>query len=449
MARALALIAALSLLSGAPLYAQDDMDDVLGGFDDEDAAFEIEEQVTEATPERIWDLSGSIEVSGSYNLRSHDSATGANYKGLQRLRSRLNLQLDVDLPRKTKLRLEGWGFYDAAYDLRGQERYTREVLDHYEFDAEIGEAWLQTELLPNVDLKIGRQIAIWGHSETLRVLDVLNPLDNREPGRVDLEDLRRPLGMIRVDAYEGPWSVTALAIPELRFDRIPVVGSDFFPVPFEIPTREPKDIRDPEFALAVNGVFSGLDLSFHGAWFHNDTPRFRRDLVPSRQVHDRLWLVGTGGAKTTGSWLWKYELAYVDGLGFFNGPDQGRVDALFGFEYYGITDTTLVVEAVNRTLLRHEGAMRRGPDFVRRNSQEVAVRLSHDRMNNTLHFLALGVLLGWDGQDGSIFRFDVSYDVRDALTVGVGILLYQTGDLPALASFARNDRLIFQAKWSF
>lgn len=72
--------------------------------------------------------------------------------------------------------------------------------------------------------------------------------------------------------------------------------------------------------------------------------------------------------------------------------------------------------------------MLRGPDFVRRDSQEIALRLSHDRMNNTLHFLALGVLLGWDGRDGSFFRFSVSYDVLDAVTVGVGLFVYQSGD---------------------
>ncbi len=53
--------------------------------------------------------------------------------------------------------------------------------------------------------KVGRQIVIWGRSESLRVLDVLNPLDNREAGRVDIEDLRRPLAMVRVDAYQKLW----------------------------------------------------------------------------------------------------------------------------------------------------------------------------------------------------------------------------------------------------
>ncbi len=323
------------------------------------------------------------------------------------------------------------------------------MLDHYEFDAEIGEAWLQGEVLPGVDLKLGRQIVIWGHSETIRVLDVLNPLDNREPGRVDIEDLRRPLAMVRLDAYRGPWSVTALAIPEVRFDRNPVVGSDFFPAAFDVPTEEPRDWRDPEFGLAVNGVFEGFDLSFHGAWFHDDAARFERAPVPTRRVHDRLWLVGSGATVTSGSWLGKAELAYVDGLGFFAGPDQGRIDAMVGAEYYGIEDTTIVVEVANRHLLRHRSAMRGAPDFVRRNTQEVALRVSHDRMNDRLHFLALGVLFGWDGQDGSLFRFDVSYDLRDALTIGVGLVLYQTGDLPPLDDFGRNDRLIFQAKWSF
>lgn len=432
-----------------PIAAQEDINDVLGGFEDEDPAFEVSDRETE-DDERIWDLSGSIEVSGSVNVRSHDSATGTNYSGLQRLRTRLNLGLDVDLPEAWKLRAEGWGFIDLAYALRGRDEYTRDVLDAYETDAEFGELWLQGSLFENVDVKAGRQIVIWGRSETLRVLDILNPIDNREVARVDLEDLRRPVGMLKLDTYFGDWSLSAIAIPEVRFDSNPVPGSDFFPGVFEPPSDEPEDWEDLELAAALNGIFSGWDISVHAAWFWNDQARFARRGAPSLLVHDRLWMLGAGGNFTTGSWLFKLEGALLDGLGFFSERgDKSRLDLFGGVEYYGFVDTTLVLEITNRHLFEYDERMRRGVDFVREDSQEVAVRVSRNFMNDRLHATFVGVLLNWNGKDGSIARLQVDYDIQDALTAGIGILLYQAGDRPPLDRFGRNDRVTFNVKWSF
>jgi hypothetical protein len=443
------------LLCASASTAQDDLDEILGGFEEEDDRFEVDPAPAPEPAEEVFDLSGSVETSGSFNLRSHRSDTGTYYGGLQRLRNRANLRLDVGLPdagvfTDWQLRLEGWGFYDAAYAIRGRSRYTREVLRQYELDAEVGEAWLRGKVTPDIDVTVGRQVVIWGRSETIRVLDVLNPLDNREPGRVDLEDLRRPLSMLEVKGYAGDWSLAAIAIPEIRFDENPVVGSDFFPGTVELGEEKPRHFDDVELAGALNGVFSGWDVSFVGAWFWDDRPRLAGGAFPNRLVHDRLWMAGLGGNYTIGSWLLKGEAAYTDGFGFFGVDDEkSRLDALLGVEYYGFTDTNIVLEAAQRHLFAHESAMRRAPNFVREDTAEIALRITRSFLRERLRATLVAVALGWNARDGSIARFDVEYDVLDALTVGAGLLLYQKGDLPPLDTWADNDRLLFSVKWSF
>jgi len=439
--------------------------DVLRGFEDEEPESVVTHTYNGGHGPQWWDLTGSFEVSGSVNFLSHRSATGTPYGGLQRLRNRLNLQLDLELPKGVaegdrawlgtftnwQLRLAGWGYFDLAYLLNGRDQYTSQVRSTYERDAEVGEMWLRGSLGKSVDFKVGRQVVVWGRSETLRVVDVLNPLDNLEPGRVDLEDLRRPVGMLRVDAYAGDWTFSPIVIPEIRFDRNPVVGSDFYPDTVEPPECRPTDFEDVELAAALTGIFSGWDVSFNGAWFWNDQPRFRRDSQPMVLVHDRLWMLGSAGNYTSGSWLWKYELAYLDGLRFFGGDggQKGRLDAMLGVEYYGITELTIVVEALNRHLFDYESVWRDAPDWRRENAQELALRATRNFLHETLHATALAVLLGWDGGDGSLARFDLAYDLRDALTVGVGLLLYQQGDLPPFDTWRRNDRILLSLKWSF
>jgi len=444
----------LSCAAIATRAQDDDLDDILGGFDDDDPVFEIEEADTTATTRaRWWDFSGSVETSGSVAFRDHHSDTGTDYGGLQRLRTRLNGALDVDVPEAWlagdwKLRLEGWGFWDAAYAIQGRSRYTRAVLGAYELDGEVGEAWAQGAVHDAVDLKLGRQIVVWGRSESLRVLDVLNPLDNREPGRIDLEDLRRPLAMARADAYAGAWTLSAIAVPEIRFDRNPVRGSDFFAGTAAVREAKPHDFSDSEYAGALTGVFPGWDVSLHGAWFWNDLPRLSRSAP--LLVHDRLWLAGVGGNLTIGGWLLKFELAGLGGLGFSNSSEEKqRVDVLAGVEYYGFRDTTVVFEVVNRHLFDYEAALGAPPDFARENAAELALRITRSLLHETLHLTVLAIALDWDAGGGSVVRLDADYELRDALSVGVGVLLYQKGDAPPLDGWERNDRLIFDVKWSF
>jgi hypothetical protein len=48
-----------------------------------------------------------------------------------------------------------------------------------------------------------------------------------------------------------------------------------------------------------------------------------------------------------------------------------------------------------------------------------------------------------------VIRVDFFYDLRDALVVGGGIVLYQKGDPPPFDSIRRNDRVFFEVKYSF
>ena len=315
----------------------DELDDVLGGFEDEESeAFDVDvpdEIFEEETP--FFDFDGSVEFSPSVNYLSH-SAPGPNgpvsYTGVSRLRTRLNLQLDLELPRDFEVRVSPYIWYDFSYILRGISEFTDQVIDEYEWEGDFQESYLQGPLLENLDLKIGRQVVNWGRSDSLRVLDILNPLDNREPGRADIEDLRWAIGMAKLDYYWGPWTFTAVAIPEMRFDDLPPVGSDFNPSPIRLPpTRKPNSFRDWEFAGRIDGTFEGWDFSVQGAWFFEDIARLGCNPSPCEDLstdlrfkHDRLIQAGAGANYTFGSWLFKAEAASL--YGQFEAAGQGGLD---------------------------------------------------------------------------------------------------------------------------
>lgn len=499
----------------------DEMDDVLGGFDDEDdfsdASDSEADSETEIAEERIWALQGDVNFGLSASLHDHESSTGTDYSGLQRFRTKLALQLDVDLPHEWKLRTSGYGFYDLAYAMNGRHEYTKDVRDTYEYDFELTDTYVEGSLHDNVDLKVGRQVVNWGRSESIRVLDIINPLDNKEPGLVDIEDIRRSVAMAKFGFFHGPWTLTVLAIPEVRYDILPTRGSDFVPdatdfLPVDADTLaaaapcagfdpmfpppppgcdpvalaaagevaefldslgEEKaeiasalfetllaDLENPkskvandfgkgsEFAMNLTGVFSGWDVSIQAARFNNDDAHF--DVKDQRYEHARLWMVGTGANYTVGSWLFKGELAYLDGFEYLWATDKkSRVDAMLGVEYYGINDVNIVFEVAERHINDFEDSMKLILDFAQEDTIESALRVSLDFLNDQLHFTLLGVAIGEKAQDGSIVRISGEYDVFDAFSVEAGFLLFQSGDQVFFSGVGDNDRFFAGAKYSF
>lgn len=468
-----------STMAPAALAFEDEesMEDIFGGFDDDDD-FEVdttESEASAADEDRIWSLQGDLSFGLSVSLRDHDSPTGDNYSGLQRFRSKLALQFDLDLPAKWKFRTSGYGFYDLAYEMNGRSGYQHKVKNTYVYDFQLTDTYLEGSLHESVDLKIGRQVVNWGRSESIRILDIINPLDSREPGLVDIEDIRRSVGMAKLGVFWGPWTLALLAIPEIRYGIIPPRGSDQS-VDFDqsdvialLPTLSPsqflrialinpdsitderiaKDFSNAtEFAVNLTGVFSGWDVSLQAARFNDDNPHF--DLDDQRMEHSRLWMLGSGANYTLGSWLAKAEFAYVDGLEFFwTDKKLSRVDSLVGVEYYGINDVNIVVEVAHRHINGFKSAMSLPLDFASKDTLETAIRISVNLMNDQIHLTALGFVLGETAQDGSFIRLSGEYDVIDALSVNAGFLLFQTGDSIFFADAGRNDRFFAGAKYSF
>jgi hypothetical protein len=349
--------------------------------------------------------------------------------------------------------------------IQGKSKYTNNVIKDYEWEWEFQDTYLEGPILDNVDLKIGRQVVKWGYSDSVRVLDILNPLDQREPGRADIEDLARSVGMAKVDWYvDRNWTVTAIAIPEIRFNDIPSFGSDFNPLPTPIPTGStPDDFKNWEAAASVKGIFEGWDVSFHYAYIFNDIANQRSAgggtfFLPA---NSRLHLVGAGGNYAFGSWLVKGEIAWLDGLEFLSGfvdgipvgpfssLDRSRLDATLGLEYYGLTDHTFALEVVERYLFDHTAEILDAPNFTRENTMEYALRWTADWFNTRLTTTVLAILLGYKVQDGVILRAQGEYELMDGLALTAGFLLFQKGDLPPLNSWGLNDRAFVDLKYSF
>ena len=427
-----------------------------GGFDDGravDAApgTRLGAVAVDRRAERFAKLSGSLSFGSAYNYAQDRPERGeADYRGLSRMRVGLDVELDLDLPLGLETRISARGFRDMAYRLKKRSEFTHEVLQLYESELELKEAWVRGSLAKQLDFQIGRQVLAWGSSETLRVLDVLSPIDNRDPGLTDLRDLRLPVAATRVSAYQGPFKLTGIAIHESRYDDMPPFGSDFFPLerppPGEI--RRANGGGDTEYAVALSGRFAGFDATLNWARYFEDEPHrgFRSGLLE----HSELHLIGASADVPWGNWLVRVEAARIDGLEFFGSRKKlRRNDVMLGLEYSGLADTQLTVELVHRKLFGYEDRILEFPDAARENSFEASLRYTRSYLNDRARLTALFIVLGQQAQDGTVARVSLDYDLRDALTLGGGILVFEEGELTPFNVFDPNDRIFVNLRYSF
>ncbi|MCZ6841245.1 MAG: ligand-binding protein SH3 [SAR324 cluster bacterium] len=470
--------------------AQENLDEIISGFDDkpspedrgeaaqpdlesgfDDSTGEAKGGATEAgdsaTKEEgpsFYSLDGFVRLDSSYNYAQDAPLPGqTDYRGLSKLRTALQLELNLDFNGNWKAFISGQFNKDFAYQLNGRETYTQEVLDTYEQESEFREVYLQGSITDDLDVKLGRQIVVWGKSDNIRVTDVLNPVDNREPGVVDIEDIRLPVTMSRFDYYFGEWDLTAIAIHEIRFNKSPVFGSDFFPSPVPLPPeRVPEDGGGgTEFALALSGIFSGYDLAFYWARMFDDDAHFVSpsgdpDLMACftpgacERQHSRITMVGAAYNIALGQWLLKAEAALFEGLEFFNrsGETFTRLDALVGFEYTPIPDSTITVEAADQLLLDFRDELANAPDSARKNLNQFAFSYRADLLRQTLQVVVFALFFGSKADEGSVRRYSATYDVMDAFSVTAGMVTYHPGN-DLLDAARNNDRIILEAKYSF
>lgn len=398
-------------------------------------------------------ISGSTTFSSSYNYARRDTENGTRVRlsPLSRLRAGLKLQLDLDLFDRVKARIAGRAYRDYAYARMDRSRFSRRVLEQNQSEAEFQELYLLFSPARGIDVKVGRQTVVLGFSDDFRVVDVLNPLDNREPGQIDLADLRRPVAMTRVDSYLGSWQATGVVVHESRFDEQPLPGSDFFPlqVPQAGEFRPANGGDDTEWAGHLKGVFSGFDVAFTAASTFADLT-FLNPSTGLRE-HPRTRLVGASANVTRGSWLYKMDAAAVSGLRFSALPstDFRRHDVVGGVEYAGFAGQAISLEIALRRLADFDPALRSAPDFVRRTSLSAALRYTGAFYNDRLIVSFLSIVRGASAKDGAFVRLSGEYALRSSVRLRLGLLAFQEGDVPPLSFLDENDRVFVDLIYSF
>ena len=413
-------------------------DDLLAGFDDES-----EQKETDTKKPLLEGLSGSFSQTFAYTLHGKRKD-----QGLSMAKSSLYLDYEHKFYNGWKFKTNAKAYFDSLYNLRNQP-FTKEEKDEFRSEFRLYDAYLEGSITDHLDFRIGKQVVVWGRSDTIRVTDILNPLDNRRPALVDIEDLRLPIAMAKFDYYVDKWRITPIVIFEQKFSLNPPFGTPFYPVTMRSPKDE--DYHDVTGALSVGGEFSGWDLNLYLANIYQDSGYLKMPITPLSKIeHSKIKMAGVAFNFLKGSWLLKGESAYLKDLRFTTLPDKtiDRVDSLVGVEYNGIADTMISYDFSIRHIFDYDKALKNEMIPTDENTYQQAFRVSSDFFNATLKGNYLISLFGSSASDGGFQRAWADYDFDDDLQISGGVVDY-IGGSKYFDKIKNSDMVFVEMKYSF
>lgn len=439
-------LTAVSLLAtSAFASSQDELDVLLDGFESDGFSPEMSESGEsggELSDDGPWSLDGYIDIEATYNLDAPQvPGVSVDRFGLSHLRTHLKPELTYRFNQKQILFGSLDSYYDAIFDIHDSGDYTKEYRKDGHYQLELGQLYYQHGF-GKIDLTLGRQIRVWGEAENTRVVDVINPIDGREIGLVDLENLRLPVTAGYLNLYAGSWSLEMGSVIEAREDKIPVYGSDYSPLPVPIPDTDTPDIgTDPQFTLALRGRMSKFDIGFYMA----DLNRHRTvmDGDTGKMVLPDYQMGGVSFASVLGSWVLKSEAAYLSGLqqSSYSG-ERDRRDWMLGMEYYGTHNDTYVAEYVQRWYSKDDSQSSASPDKL----EELALRYSQHYLREKLYFTAFAIMDSVDTLS-MVSRLSLLYKPLDNISFEFGALIYESDDQSSyFKTLESNDRLYFRIR---
>ena len=162
----------------------------------------------------------------------------------------------------------------------------------------------------DLDIILGRKMLRWGTGDGINPLDLINPLDFRDPVATGRADSRVPVflgqAILRLPTFGAMQETTleGVVIPRAEVNRLNKPGSAWEGAGLKAlreaaaqgqlvlaGQEEPDDpLEDAEFGLRLAATFSGWDLALIGFYGFIDAPVFARDVITIADGSDRFRL---------------------------------------------------------------------------------------------------------------------------------------------------------------
>ena len=458
---------ALAALSQVVTGQSADQQDEMAFFDIDDGSdgnfFDIiVDQQGEPEEESKYSITGSIKQDFTYGIASPKEFFSRNQSGVEKLNSELFLQVQGRPSDNSKIKLSGivdydWGSWlNNAYALGGS-------------DASFGlkDLFLDLTYDNGLWIRLGNQIVARGELESVKITDMVNPIDISAPGQVEFKDIRVQVPALFFSAPVGNATAEVILTNEAGADKVgtPEPGSAFDysilndqmaaslsdGISLKIEELEPN--KTWEAIGRVNYKLNGGDISFTAGevnWNQNSLQAVVESIPLVMQYgFDRVKVFGLSGNIVQGNYLFRYEAALNDGRKFQNvnpltewSAHQELVSGV-GLEYSGLNDAVLSFEINNSNIVDYSRDLL--PD---ENETGFVVQARWNGLNDLLS--VYGAFNRLTGDNSTISTLFAEYELTDDVKLDARIIIYDArskSDL--LYTFKEQDVVKGSIKYSF
>ncbi len=336
-------------------------------------------------------------------------------------------------------------------------------------ELELRELYVEASVGPAY-LTIGKQQIVWGKSDGLKVLDVVNPQDFREFILDDFESSRIPLWTFNAELPIRDATLQVLWIPDPTYHDLAELDGTFalttprftprpppgVPIIVRDPDRPRRLLRDSDAGFRISTFWKGSDLSLNYLYHYHDAPILFR-VPPSAPAApivvtpgwERTHTMGGTFSRAIGDFVVRSEAAYSSDRFFSTADptepdgviDTGEVAYVLGLDWYGVRESLLSFQLFQSWLLSDANGLARDPLDT-----NVSLLVRRNFLQTTLTLDAIGIHNINDG-DGLV-RLSGSYEIQDGLELEAGLDLFYGRSEGAFGQFDSRDRVTLRIRWS-
>ncbi|MGV2871861.1 DUF1302 family protein [Colwellia sp. E150_009] len=320
-------------------------------------------------------------------------------------------------------------------------------------------------------LKLGKQQVVWGQSDGLRVLDVVNPLNYREFILTEFDERRIPLWTLSIETSIGQWQLQTVWVPDQTYDNLPDLrtGATFaFTSPLYVPSTPANQIVNLAEPKASGKIIKDSDVGFRLSTFTNDGwdigivyfYHFRDNPVLSRsisnfdvtieQAYKRSHLIGISASNALGDFILRSEVGYSTNVHYLTDWANSSVDyrvspqlaGVLGIDYQGISNVFLS----GQVFANHITSF---PDDIVRKQTEIQYTLRYEQtFENETWTATIQNIQSINRGDG-LLQFSINHQYSSVLILTFGADAFYGNNEGLFGQFKSEDRVHFSLNYSF
>ncbi len=363
------------------------------------------------------------------------------------------------------------GLQPGDVDLKSYGPASRPGLIVEELEAELREFYLEADWGKSY-FTLGKQQVVWGKSDGLKVLDIVNPQSFREFILANFDKSRIPLWTLNVERPIGDWDAQFIWIPDQTYHALPERGATYaFTSTRLVPTVPPgamvavrevdrpkRFFKDSDAGVRLSTFWKGWDITLNYLYQYTNFPvLFQRLLITAagpvaviQPRYERTHMIGGTFSNAFGDWVVRGEIGYftdrfflttnaLDPDGILKSPELSYV---FGLDWTGITDTFLSAQLFQSWVTDSSVGLVR--DTLDTNMTFLARR---EFLNDTLRAEVIWIVNTKDGN--GLIRPKITYELQDNVMTWVGADIFYGDRNGLFGQFGNNDRVVMGVELGF